>query len=320
MRVATVSDYLDLTLPSARRQWRDICGRRWPANGKRQVVYCPVETLLCYGLFFVLQPNRYGGANIETAPDVLHQLARIFKRSANSLLQKMFNLDGTRANGGEGDLEVGIQLAGDWSRYAALYATILRAARDEGLGEVVPDFLSDGDVLESPLSLEALQLALPEETRAVKASSRIGPERTERLAVQRVRVGHKRFVRRVLSSYDHRCGFCGLAPHRTRRRGLLIAAHIKPWRDATNQERMDPRNGIAACPTHDRAFEYGLLVVNGGMRIHRSPELEADMVAEQVPAYFGQGVLRERLLVPNGAAPAKEYLDHHRAQFHWFSG
>jgi putative restriction endonuclease len=36
---------------------------------------------------------------------------------------------------------------------------------------------------------------------------------------------------------------------------MLIASHIKPWRISTSTERLDVRNGLAACPTHDIAFD-----------------------------------------------------------------
>ena len=50
-------------------------------------------------------------------------------------------------------------------------------------------------------------------------------------------------------------------PQQNRHR-LLIASHIKPWRDSTPAERLDARNGIAACPIHDAASDTGLLTVN----------------------------------------------------------
>jgi putative restriction endonuclease len=37
---------------------------------------------------------------------------------------------------------------------------------------------------------------------------------------------------------------------------VLVAGHIKPWKPS---ERLDPRNGLAACPSHDVAFDTGLL-------------------------------------------------------------
>ena len=42
-------------------------------------------------------------------------------------------------------------------------------------------------------------------------------------------------------------------------RRMLVASHIKPWKDSSPRERLDHRNGLAACPTHDAAFDAGLL-------------------------------------------------------------
>jgi putative restriction endonuclease len=69
---------------------------------------------------------------------------------------------------------------------------------------------------------------------------------------------------------------------------MLLAGHIKPWKDSTPSERLDPRNGLAAFPAHDAAFDTGLLAINGGLRIHVARSL-ADAVRGR-PA--GQAVLR----------------------------
>jgi hypothetical protein len=92
--------------------------------------------------------------------------------------------------------------------------------------------------------------------------------------VAAARIGQHRFAQGVLANRDHSCGFCGMRPGRElERRGLLIASHLKPWRDSTGNERVDTRNGIAAYPSHDAAFDGGLLWVNGGYRIHLSHAL-----------------------------------------------
>jgi hypothetical protein len=70
---------------------------------------------------------------------------------------------------------------------------------------------------------------------------------------------------------------------------MLTASHIKPWRTSTSSERLDVRNGLAACPTHDVAFDTGLLTVNGGLRIHVAPHLHADARDDPaVRAAFGR--------------------------------
>jgi putative restriction endonuclease len=97
---------------------------------------------------------------------------------------------------------------------------------------------------------------------------------------------------------------------------MLLAGHIKPWKDSTSTERLDPRNGLAACPAHDAAFDTGLLTVNGGLRIHVARSLadavEADPLTRQ---YYGRPPLLPALLLPAGAqAPARKYLDWHRKE------
>ena len=37
--------------------------------------------------------------------------------------------------------------------------------------------------------------------------------------------------------------FCGLNPSPGVARRMLLAGHIKPWKDSSATERLDPRNG-----------------------------------------------------------------------------
>jgi hypothetical protein len=43
---------------------------------------------------------------------------------------------------------------------------------------------------------------------------------------------------------------------------FLRASHIKPWRDSSNYERLDPFNGILLNATLDIAFELGFISFN----------------------------------------------------------
>ena len=62
--------------------------------------------------------------------------------------------------------------------------------------------------------------------------------------------------RRVLSKiYKGQCGLCD-----TRLRAMLVASHIIPWAvDRAN--RLNPRNGVLLCRTHDGLFEQGLIKI-----------------------------------------------------------
>ena len=95
---------------------------------------------------------------------------------------------------------------------------------------------------------------------------------------------------------------------------MLVAGHIKPWKDSTPVERLDTRNGLAACPSHDVAFDTGLLTVDVGLQIHVSGAL-ADAVREDplTRRYYGRPPLLDTILLPARAQqPAPKYLDWHR--------
>ena len=122
------------------------------------------------------------------------------------------------------------------------------------------------------------------------------------------------FAQQVLANCGSQCVFCGLRPAAFGAKRMLLAGHIKPWKDSTPTERLDLRNGLAACPAHDVAFDTGLLAVNGRLRIHVARSLSnataTDPLARQ---YYGRPPLRESLLLPAEAQPpAAKYLDWHR--------
>ena len=102
-----------------------------------------MEAILCYGLFFVMDPHRYGGGSIHRAPRILHDLAALFVRPPGSVNSKMMNLDGSRANAGAHEWRFFIEMAADPDQFPYLYNRVLRAARDMGVDEDrLPDFLT----------------------------------------------------------------------------------------------------------------------------------------------------------------------------------
>ena len=321
----SLRDFLELTEAAAAGQWVRILRRMPPDKGRRQEPFLPIEVLLCYGLFLVVDPHRYGGANIASVPAEMKALAAAFRRSPGSLLYKMLNLDSSAANCGKFEVELYVRLSDSPEVYPALHLTIMRAARAAGLSDrEVPDFLGvlaqdwPFEMLgQDELGSREVDQALDEQAEtAARLRERLGlrTEQTDKLVEQKVRIGQHRFARDVLHEFDHRCGFCGFAPGPLEGSRLLFASHIKPWRSSDDRERLDPRNGIAACPIHDAAFDGGLLTVNGGRKIHRAGELEALMVHEpEAELYFGGAAVKPHLILPTGArGPGTKYLAYHR--------
>ena len=320
--MAVLADYLDLTPEAGRAQFRGLARRSMPAAGERQVAFTPTETLLCLAASFVVNHRRFGSSSAPRAPEPVPSLARLFARPPSSILAKMANLDGSRSHGARWDVLAGATLREHPDEFSRIYRVLFAAARAEGIG---PARLSDFLDLEAGgtlvlLGQEELEVSVIEADlqRRLEQWKRqpgdLSERETERVMVAATRVGQHLFASHVLRNCGRRCVFCGFAPPGPQTPRMLVASHIKPWRDSDNRERLDHRNGLAACPTHDVAFDVGLLTVNGGLRVHTAGRLLAAMESDHLARqYFDRPPLRDVLLLPVDAdPPAAEYLQWHK--------
>ena len=92
------------------------------------------------------------------------------------------------------------------------------------------------------------------EIKAVENDNNI--KATEKDSIVKSRIGQGIF-RNNLIEYWHGCAIsqCPLT-------WMLIASHIKPWRDADNQERLDTYNGLLLLPNYDKLFDLGYISFN----------------------------------------------------------
>ncbi len=286
-------------------------------------MFAPVEAILCLGAMFVVNHSSYGGSTSELAPTPVPELAALFRRSCASILAKMANIDGSRRNGGRNERAAASELLSHGAEpFFAAYVIVILAAREEGISQSqLPDFLALENetawawLASHEFSSEDVLDAEESRLQELQASDGLGRVVTERLVVGIARVGQDRFANAVLSNYAHSCAFCGLAiPPVLHRRGLLRASHIKPWRASSHAERLDIANGIAACPTHDAAFDGGLLFLDESLRIRASADLAAALVtARSLTREFGSPPLGAYLQLPaGGLAPADHYVTWHR--------
>lgn len=84
---------------------------------------------------------------------------------------------------------------------------------------------------------------------------------TEREAIVKARVGQGKF-REKLVAYWHGCSISTFSHF-----DLLIASHIKPWREADNQQRLDVFNGLLLLPNYDKLFDKGYISFEDSGRI-----------------------------------------------------
>jgi putative restriction endonuclease len=318
--VADLADYLELTIGQARQQFAELI-RRSPVSTGRQVVFVPVETLLCLAASFQVNHRHFGGATADRAPEPIPSLARLFSRPPSSVLAKMANLDGSRAHGGKWDVLAGAILRDDSEHFTDVYRILLSAARTEGIGQDrLPDFLGleyGGEFAllgQGELQTSALERAFNAQIAQRASEGVFSEKQTEQIILAAARVGQHVFALSVLSNCGQRCVFCGLNPSAFGAKRMLVAGHIKPWKDSAPSERLDPRNGLAACPSHDVAFDTGLLTVGPALEIHVSEALAQAVLDDPLTRqYYGRPPLLESLLLPDDAQlPTRKYLDWHK--------
>jgi predicted restriction endonuclease len=90
---------------------------------------------------------------------------------------------------------------------------------------------------------------------------------TEKINLVKLRIGQGIF-RQKMVDYWTCCAITGFQDV-----SLLVASHIKPWRDSTNFERLDPFNGFLLTPNLDKAFDKGYVTLSPTGNLEISPLL-----------------------------------------------
>lgn len=99
-------------------------------------------------------------------------------------------------------------------------------------------------------------------------------EMTEQESIVKSRIGQGIFRDRLIKLWGG-CSVTALS-----NLSLLLASHIKPWRDCSNQERLDPLNGLLLHPTLDHLFDSGLITFDDFGKVQLSNRLsESDIKA-----------------------------------------
>jgi len=118
---------------------------------------------------------------------------------------------------------------------------------------------------------------------------------TDKITLIKSRVGQGVF-RKELLSYWKGCAVTGYKIP-----VMLIASHIKPWRDSENKERLDKFNGLLLTPNLDRAFDAGFISFDSNGEILISDTLEK-------PQMLG---IEESMKI-NFKTLHQRYLEYHR--------
>jgi hypothetical protein len=162
--------------------------------------------------------------------------------------------------------------------------------------EIEPITLRARDV--KPVAADDIEFWERKLEQEVAVDSRVNE--TERLAIIRARSGQGLFKERV-SKIESRCRITGVnnPVH-------LVASHCKPWRDSTNEERLNGENGLLLTPSIDHLFDRGFIGFEDSGILIVSP------VAHR-PSLERMGIDTKKILnVGSFTSGQKQFLDFHR--------
>lgn len=197
------------------------------------------------------------------------------------------------------------------------YIRFAQGMRGLGFNDILADMLLTHGGYDSRFAvtdevLKASQAPVPpteptplDEIEAATDSLATLPE-TERQAVVKSRLGQGIFRQRVVEHWQ------GCAVTGARFIQILRASHIKPWRVATNAERLDRFNGLLLSPTLDAAFDCGLVTFDQNGKIAIAPTLSGN------PAYELHISPKMRIDPKKLTSEHEPYLAYHRE--HVFCG
>jgi hypothetical protein len=108
-------------------------------------------------------------------------------------------------------------------------------------------------------------------TEDIKSILKRRIEQTTKESLISARVGQGNFRMQVLKLWGHRCcvtGSCTL--------DAIRASHIKPWSESTNEERLNPYNGLPLTANLDALFDAGLITFDALGKLLASEKLTDD--------------------------------------------
>jgi putative restriction endonuclease len=144
--------------------------------------------------------------------------------------------------------------------------------------------------------------ALQEWERRLERTIRDDPQipQTERQALVLARKGQGRF-RSNVQQIERACRVT-----KVERAEHLIASHIRPWRDCSNEERLNGENGLLLTPTIDHLFDKGFISFEDSGTLILAPVVDIASIRKM-------GITPEAL--PNVGSFSdgqRQFLDYHR--------
>lgn len=146
---------------------------------------------------------------------------------------------------------------------------------------------------------DVLEFLNRNELNQIRVDESITP--AQRTALIEARIGQGRYRANLLDYWNSQCAVTGCDMPE-----LLIASHIKPWRDSDNKEKLDVYNGLLLSPTYDKLFDKFLISFNEEGEI-----MISELLSEENQERLGITGEEHVELAPEH----QYYIEYHNAQF-----
>lgn len=244
---------------------------------KGQTLWTREQLILALNLYYKTSFGRLHSRN----PDVI-SLSKLINRTPSSVAYKLVNL---------ASLDPSLKKRG--IKGASNASKLDKIIWDEFYGNW-ENAIYESEILRAKFENEILE-DIEEDVEIVKGK--------ERNATVKQRVNQSFFRKMILASYNETCCITGM-----KIKELLIAGHIKPW-SLDEENRLNPRNGIAINALHDKAFEIGLISIDSNYKINIAKELLKSKDSK-IEDYFKKYHEKE-IILPSKFLPDKAFLAYH---------
>jgi hypothetical protein len=159
-----------------------------------------------------------------------------------------------------------------FTNFRRLSPPLLKASLKRDYGEPLGGFRRDHAICRTPKDLAdrcVLSTASADQDVALIEKDKAIPE-TSRKALIDARLGQGKFRQDLEKRWDGACAVTGCSI-----REVLRASHIRPWARATNEDRLDPQNGLLLLANLDILFEKGFVSFDNKGRMLVSKDLSA---------------------------------------------
>lgn len=254
-------------------------------DNQHQLIEAKFDRIDAYGLAGIVVESHGGGGNRQPQanPDYRVLMRRLLEVAASLKLSlSLVTLESRPAQAESADKRIlrlstsyPLHISADVKQREALRTEIGRVSK----GMIQKPASKGGNTqkrialfFESHAKREALLQALDGATVELPDDEAL-PE-TEREQVQKARIGQSGFRQALELRFKDGCPLTGISTP-----ALLVASHIKPWRDCTPLERLDPNNGLLLSALADRLFDRSLITFDDHGQLLASPALPAEGLA-----------------------------------------